>query len=210
MYYSFAQGRLKTMRNAITVRGISILVLSLSTTLSTAQERLPVNEVVTAVQGNIKGRCDQLTTLAQVIGRSDSPNAGIIRSQQVIMCQCMPKKVEAIRESYPSDAQVTQDEFLSKAKVAFDSCAADLFRETHAKQCNTSANKKVRSSERRGYCKCAAEKLAGVSDESIVKAQEKARVDFDAKVQAKENGQPPPTIEPSEIDSALMNCKPAK
>ena len=175
-----------------------------------AQEEQPVTDVIAAVKQHIALQCklarERQSSSAQPFEKDFS--SVLVRMN----CDCLPGEIDRAGSHLSAgkeNAMTTQPAFLSRMKIAHNTCSARIFRADIPARCEGETEAALGVADKKAYCGCLSGRVNALDDDTIATAAATANRNFQDRVQAKIKGEPAPAPTPTVLDGIEQACRQA-
>jgi len=173
-----------------------------------AEDKMPLEKFVAGVRQTVGIQCEAAKIQMELSSSEKQKDA--VRPALEIHCNCLPEEFEkaiAPHGGASSTVQVSKEQAIGIAKVAFAACTARGLRAQASSTCMGDEKAAVGVSDRSGYCACMSESLDKAADDKLMDASITAHTNFEKKVQARLKGEPEPKVEPTILDEIASACR---
>jgi hypothetical protein len=177
-------------------------------TSASAEDKMPLERFVAGVRQTVDTQCEAAKLQMELSSSEKQKDA--VRPALEINCNCFPEEFEkaiAPHGGASSTAQVSKEQAVGIAKVAYAACTARGIRVQAKSSCMQDEKVAAGVSDRSAYCACMAESLDKATNEELMDASLAAYANFEKKVQARRKGEPAPKVEPTILDEIANACR---
>jgi len=193
------------------VRAATVVAIALGAfaALATAAEgERPVSSVVAAVKSQLAAECDLARDRASIATEASEKefSASVAR----LNCDCLPTEIDRAGVDLSAgkkDASITQPAFLSRMKIALDTCIAKLIRTDTATRCVSEAKDLPEGADKKVYCQCLSDRLDALEDEALAAAAAAGNRNLQERARARIGGQAEPAVTTTALDQIEQTCR---
>jgi hypothetical protein len=186
---------------------IAIALGALAAVATAAEEERPVSSVMAAVKAQIAAECGLARDRAS--SAAEASEKEFAESVARLNCDCLPAEIDragADLSGGKEDASTTQPVFLSRMKIALDTCVARLIRTDTATRCVSEAKDVADGADRQVYCQCLSDRLGALGDEALAAAAAAGNRNLQERARARISGQAEPAATPTALDEIEQTC----
>ena len=176
-------------------------LIALGGTAAAAQQiELPLADLVAQAGEEIASQCVRL------LDEPPSTNELSDRAAEMsktVFCDCMPPALEDLKGARPPGASIGSDDFQALILREFDTCGAQVVRETARRDCS----KFTPPNAPPGYCECFAGAVDALTDDEIVADSIASRDNLEQRRDARRNSTPEPPLTETLLARIDRQCR---
>jgi hypothetical protein len=195
------------------VRAATVVAIALgafAALATAAEDERPVSSVVAAVKAQITAECDLARDRASI--STEASEKEFAASVARLNCDCLPTEIDRAGVDLSGgkeDALVTQPAFLSRMKIALDTCVARLIRTETATRCVSEAKDVPEGADKKLYCQCLSDRLDALEDAALAAAAAAGNRNVQERARARISGQTEPAGTTTALDQIEQTCRQA-